>query len=53
VEQVQLTILQAEDQVVVEMADTMAEIQLQVIIMEVVAEELGYTEHQVVADRQA
>ena len=51
--QVITTILRAEDQVVAEMADTMVEIQLQVIIMVVVAEELGYTEHQVVADRQA
>jgi hypothetical protein len=53
VEQVKPTILQAEDQEVAEMADTMVEIQLLVIIMVAVAEELGYTEHQVVADRQA
>jgi hypothetical protein len=46
------TTLQVEDQEVVEMADTMVEIQLLVIIMVVVVEELGYTEHQVVADLQ-
>jgi len=53
VEQVTTTILQVEDQEVAEMEVTVVELQLVVIIMVAVAEELGYTEHQVVADRQA